>query len=468
MSNQLKPGLLVRFPLAAFLLCLSIVFAVPGAAQDSNGLTADPNYHVVGAIPARVRSAADLDASVVTVLNPGAPVSVLRAVVGSPVNGDSNWFVIALGDQTAFIHSSVIRPLAGVQPVSPPSEVTSDQPAITANHSALPAAQNLLAYIYSLADRPDNRVISGQFGAYGDGTSRQTAEEQLQAVYDQAKLWPAFTGMDYAQWDMTREHNFAEPNAYLIEQWRAGSLVNVSWHAPNPWTGGSSTDWENTDTADPYDTRDVMELVTPGTPVHDHWMVLLGDIADGLQQLRDAGVIVIWRPFHEMNGGWAWWGRQKPESYVALWRQMFDYFTNERGLNNLLWAYSPNVGYTEWDPSVMEYYPGDQYVDLVGLDKYMRLGEDPLQLNVYGEYDALVATGKPLGLFEFGPMPASGAGWDTVKYDYGNLIRDIRAYYPRISFFQAWEYVWALGRHENLSGLLNDPWVITRDELPRW
>src|SRR5690606_15358687 len=136
--------------------------------------------------------------------------------------------------------------------------------------------------------------------------------------------------------------------------------------------------WENPDTEDPYDTRDVLELVTPGTEVHDRWMIMLDDIADGLQELQDAGVIVIWRPLHEMNGGWAWWQRQHPESYTALWQHMFDHFTDERQLNNLLWAYSPNANNTQWDYGSMYFYPGDQYVDIVGLDKYMAIDESPL------------------------------------------------------------------------------------------
>ena len=105
----------------------------------------------------------------------------------------------------------------------------------------------------------------------------------------------------------------------------------------------------------------------------------------------------------------------------------------------------------------MFYYPGDDYVDLVGLDKYMALGEDPLQINNFSEYDDLVATGKPMNLVEFGPIPASGEGWDSFDYDYGNLIRDIKTLYPRIVLFQAWEYVWQIGEHANAAGLLNDP-----------
>lgn len=88
----------------------------------------------------------------------------------------------------------------------------------------------------------------------------------------------------------------------------------------------------------------------------------LDDIAAGLQQLRDAGVVVLWRPFHEMNGGWFWWGAKKPDVFMQLWRQMFDYFTVQKKLNNLLWVYAANTG-----GRTTAFYPGDGYVDLVGV-----------------------------------------------------------------------------------------------------
>ncbi|MBK8020901.1 MAG: hypothetical protein IPK19_05595 [Chloroflexi bacterium] len=487
------------------LVVLSLLFSTSAAhhlaAQSGDS---DPSaagtYLVTGAIPANVRYTPTVQSAVTTTLPPGTTIEVVAAVRGQVVFGSTVWYEFLWRQQPVYIHSSLaVRiadasptpmtpteflattvpptapvPTATAAPTTAPTQLPTSAiegasaSVITANPNASYRAQQVLAYMYSLNDRSDSRVISGQFGAYGEGTGRDTAENQLLKIYDQAALWPALTGMDYARWDRRRAHDFSEPNGFLIDQWRMNSLINISWHAPNPWTGGGSTDWENPNTENPWDTRDVTELTTPGTAVHTEWLLMLDDIAGGLQQLQQAGVVVIWRPLHEMNGGWAWWHRQEPASYVALWRHMFDYFTHVKGLNNLLWAYSPNANTNEWDPLALYFYPGDQYVDLVGLDKYMALGEDPLALNNWNEYEDLVSTGKPVALFEFGPLPATGAGWDTVEYDYSHLIRDIRTYYPEIILFQAWEYIWQIGNHQNASGLLNDPWVITRDELPDW
>ena len=445
-------------------------------------------YEVTSERPVNARALANTRADVVRVLDQGDQIEVTDQAIGESINGVDVWLKVLIDGREAFVHStlaSFVSPLpetglveatseSVTAPVLPQAEVTNDALVVparavqTANPNASVAAQAVLAYLYDLPNGDENRVISGQFGAYGDGTSRATAEEQLQLIFDQSGLMPALTGMDYQRWDINNMNDFSEPNGFLIDQWNAGMLVNVSWHAGNPWTGGTSNDWENPDTENPWDSRPVGELVVPGTPAHDRWMRMLDNIASGLQELEDAGVVVIWRPLHEMNGGWAWWHRQTPEDFSALWQHMFNYFTVEKGLDNLLWAYTPMVNNTEWDYRAMYYYPGDAYVDIVGLDKYMNIDEDPLALNTWGDYDALVETGKPFGLFEFGPLPATGQGWDTVQYDYANLIRDIKRYYPQTVLFQAWEYVWQIGRHANASGLLNDPWVIVQGELPLW
>jgi mannan endo-1,4-beta-mannosidase len=178
----------------------------------------------------------------------------------------------------------------------------------------------------------------------------------------------------------------------------------------------------------------------------------LDGVADALAELGDAGVVVLWRPFHEMNGGWFWWGRRDPADYVAVWRHMFDYFTKTKKLNNLLWVYSPST--TKSSP-VIAYYPGDAYCDIVGLDHYA----EGFDLRGYAE---LTATGKPFGITEIGPQRSLRG-----SYDYAELIVAIQERYPKTVFFQAWAWDWSLSRNKNAAAMLADPWVIGRDELPR-
>ena len=327
------------------------------------------------------------------------------------------------------------------------------------NPDAMPEVQNMLDYLYQLPSQSENRVILGQFGGYGEGQSYEISFQQLQEVFQRTGRWPALTGADCAM-----PGGMAEATHFLGDMWEQGFLVNLSCHFANPWTGGPSGNWENETTSDPWDRRNVNDLLTPGTWGNTQWLLLLDDVAAGLQTLEDQGVVVFWRPLHEMNGDWFWWGGQAAEDFIALWQHMFTYFTETKGLDNLIWVYSPNAHFER----VLDTYPGDAYVDVVSLDVYMGLDEDPLSLNIFGEYDQLVSTGKPMALFEFGPIPASSAGWNTTTYDWANLIRDIRNLYPEVVLVQAWEYVWQLAypRYQGLSDLVEDPWIITREELP--
>ena len=125
------------------------------------------------------------------------------------------------------------------------------------------------------------------------------------------------------------------------------------------------------------------DLLKPDSETHTRWMQELDLMAAGLKELQEAGVVVLWRPFHEMNGGWFWWGAAEPEKFIAVWRHMFDYFSKTKGLNNLLWVYGPNHG-----QNTASYYAGEQYVDIVGLDAYTDY-LDPQHVKGYAEVAAL-------------------------------------------------------------------------------
>jgi len=311
-----------------------------------------------------------------------------------------------------------------------------------ANPNANAKARAILQYFHELSARKEKRVLSGQFTDFGNGAKLQLMNQ----IHDLTGHWPALIGVDYA--DFGRGSlTFKVPNQACIDYWRQGGLVTVSAHLYNPANpkGGGLRDKG----------VDLAALLAPGTDTHTRWLQELDLMAAGLQELKDAGVVVLWRPFHEMNGGWFWWGAKDPDAFIQVWRHMFDYFTKTKGLDHLLWVYGPNHG-----QNTAKYYAGDRYVDLVGLDAYTDF-IDPEHIRGYAEVAALP---KPFGFTEYGPHGSSNPPGD---YDYRRFIAGIEKHFPKTCFFMTWNAKWSLARNNNTKELLEHPWVANREDVPQ-
>lgn len=320
--------------------------------------------------------------------------------------------------------------------------VPSTEAAEPANRKSNPQVRAVLDYFYSLSGKTENRILSGQFTNFGDGSNLKILEQ----IHGATGQWPAMMGADYA--DIRRGSITTKiPNAAAIEYWRQGGLVHIMAHMYNPANpkGGGLRDKG----------VDIADLLQDGTDTHKRWMIQLDQIAEGLLELKTAGLVVLWRPFHEMNGGWFWWGAQKPESFIAVWRHMFDYFSNTKGLDNLLWVYGPNHG-----DKTAAYYAGDDFVDLVGLDVYTDF-LDPDHVRGYPE---IAAINKPFGFSEYGPHASSNPPGD---YDYRKFLDGVKKNFPKTCYFMSWNGKWALSSNQFVKEMLNDPAVVNRDELPK-
>ncbi|MGA2246834.1 MAG: glycosyl hydrolase [Verrucomicrobiota bacterium] len=320
-----------------------------------------------------------------------------------------------------------------------------DQP--PANPGANPAARAVLKYIQGLSARPDRRLLSGQFAEHTTGASGSSAV--FNRIQQRTGVCPAIMGVDYANWG-DGSIACAAANPAAIRQWQHGGLVAIEVHCGNPcrtnFTASGLRD-QNVDVTPLFDLQ---------SPAHGVWMRQLDQMAAGLQELRAAGVVVLWRPFHEMNGSWFWWGGKKPAVTIELWRQMFDYFSTEKHLDNLLWIYAPNHGDHTGD-----YYPGDRYVDLVGVDAYTDFVDTD---HIKGTAEVL-ALPKPFGFAEFGPHDPFNPPGD---YDYLRFINGAKDHFPQLAWFMAWNGNWGLTTNKNVTGLLHDPWIVNRSDLPQW
>ena len=244
--------------------------------------------------------------------------------------------------------------------------------ACSGDYSAGTAADALLGQLQGLVD--EGKIMYGHQDDLMYGHSWKlddNASEFVQSdVYAVCGKYPAVYGMDLGGIEMGWSHNldkndFDNMRASAVAHHERGGVVTLSWHPRNPLTGGDS--WDVT-------SDQVVASILPGGEKHEYFMTWLQKAADFMESIKtEEGELVplIWRPWHEHTGSWFWWGQDlcSAEQYKALWKMTYDYMTVERGLDQLVWAYSPGAGGIT--PELFaERYPGDEIIDIVGFDCY--------------------------------------------------------------------------------------------------
>src|SRR6185312_3406034 len=207
-------------------------------------------------------------------------------------------------------------------------------------------------------------IMSGQQNYNSDRNVFSDSAKNITGKY------PAVWGSDFMNWgDKDLGPQIVEE---AIKKAKDGYLVTLMWHEGNP-TQDPPYDFEKNVKGKLTDAQ-WTELTTPGTALYNKWIGQIDVVAGYLKQLQDAGVTVLWRPYHEMNGVWFWWGNRKGENGInKLWKMMYDRYTNYHHLNNLLWVWGANaprdIPYDEaYD--YKDFYPGANYVDILGADVY--------------------------------------------------------------------------------------------------
>lgn len=217
--------------------------------------------------------------------------------------------------------------------------------------------------LYSfLKDSYGKYVITGQQCDGGINGNEFKAIKNLTGDY------PALLGLDMMDYTPSRTAFGASSSAVekAIEFANKGGIVTFCWHwnAPTEYlnsTANSSDGWWGGFymQSSKFDIAKVMNgQDAKGKKLLDRD---IKEIAKQLKRLEKAGVPVIWRPLHEASGGWFWWGAKGSDAYKKLWKYLYKELTNTYGCNNLIWVY--NGQSADW-------YPGDEYVDIVGEDIY--------------------------------------------------------------------------------------------------
>ena len=273
----------------------------------------------------------------------------------------------------------------------------------------------------NLTKSSDKQILFGHQDdlAYGFGWKYLPGESDVKRV---SGYYPAVIGhdighignkvnIDTVPFDLIRKS--------IIETYCRGGVNTVSWHAQDPVLGGDS--WSNRDSC-----VSTVADILPGAPHHAEWCKKLDLVAEFFKSLKapDGTTIpILFRPFHEMNGDWFWWGRKhcSPEEYKQLFRFTVDYLIKNKKVHNLIITYSPNGVSSEEE--FMERYPGNEYVDIIGFDFY-QIGKEGLtryreemNRNLRILSDVAKKTGKIAALTETGfeqiPIPT---WWTQILY----------------------------------------------------
>lgn len=151
---------------------------------------------------------------------------------------------------------------------------------------------------------------------------------------------------------------------------REGCIITLSAHMPNFSLGGDAF----IDYTPNIFEGDVGTRIMPGGDLNGKYCRFLDSIAEFANQCIDLSgerIPMIFRPFHECNGSWFWWGADhlSDGNYIALFRFTIDYLRREKGISSFLYSYSPN-GWFESEEKFMSRYPGDDYCDIIGMDIY--------------------------------------------------------------------------------------------------
>ncbi len=297
------------------------------------------------------------------------------------------------------------------------------------NNLTNPNATDSAKALYNfLLDMKGHYILSGQEeGCNAGGT-------EFNKIFSIAGKTAVLKGLDFINGD----YEGVTRRAKLW--WESGGLVTICWHMGTPPEGDAGYESSKGN-------FDLPAALTEGTEENAALMAEFDKAVPYLRELQEAGVPVLWRPFHEFDGGWFWWGKHGSENFIKLWRLMYDYYTNEMQLNNLIWV----CGFSGEVFRHPGWYPGDEYVDIAGPDIYAETNAS--QAGLYQYVYNIVEDRKPICLHENGIIPDP----EKVKTDGVPWL-----------WYMTWHTEWLdSNSDEYINYVMNHDYVIAMDRMPR-
>ncbi len=300
------------------------------------------------------------------------------------------------------------------------------------NENATPEAKALFAYINSVYG---SQVISGQ----QESTWVGGPDYEMKYIYQQTGKYPAMRGLDFMGDDFSGCVSRAKAWA------KKGGIVTICWHCGSSFNGSF-----NESQADELTDAQWDAILTDGTAENRAFLQAMDKAGAALQELQAANIPVLWRPFHEFDGAWFWWGKGGSERFKQLWQLMYKHFTYDLGLNNLIWVLGYSHNGTDYGNSPSAWYPGSRYCDIAGADSY-EVAQNGGEKRLYSPVLKVTGGAKPLVLHETGLIPTV-AQFEEVPWGY----------------FMTWHTTWLTQDNsaEHLREVYQSDKIITLDELP--
>lgn len=234
--------------------------------------------------------------------------------------------------------------------------------------------KSLMKYLTSVYGK---HIISGQQEIYGGGNDGDP-ELEFEFIKDLSGKYPAIRGFDFMNYNPL--YGWDDKTTERCIEWvnERGGIATASWHINVPidfanYEIGDEVDWQKCTYGVKSDFN-TADAIVEGTKENEYFNLAIKDLAEQLTRLQDAGVPIILRPLHEAegnsntdgSGSWFWWGKAGAKTYVEIWKYLYNKLTDEYGLHNIIWEQNLYA----WSPDSIQWYAGDDYVDIVGYDKY--------------------------------------------------------------------------------------------------
>ncbi|MBV5314185.1 MAG: beta-mannosidase [Prolixibacteraceae bacterium] len=259
----------------------------------------------------------------------------------------------------------------------------------------------------------------------------------------------------------------------VVDVYNRGGVTTVAWHFSNPVSGGGFY-WKD-DVSKP-----AVKYLIPGGEAHDKYKEILKTIADWAHSLKGTdGTLapVIFRPYHEFDGNWFWWGKSHctKEEFVALWQFTVSYLRDTLGVHNFIYAFSPDNKFSN-EVEFLDRYPGNKWVDMVGMDNYGDMGRDKYDLEKAAKKlkiisDFALKSGKLAAFTETGLESIPNPEWWT-----GTLQKVMQMHPMNLCYVLVWRndvrspthYYAPVPGHASVSDFMkfyNDPYTLFLNDL---